>query len=317
MVVVPTFSYYERALMIVAIGEILFDIFPQYRRLGGAPFNFVFHIKNLGIPSRLITRVGKDPEAEEILQVLHKFNFDTNDAQQDQDSPTGKVLVELDQKGVPSFDIVNNVAYDNIHFDKNLAKILQEDQLELIYFGSLMQRSENGFRFMQKIFDLKSPEIKLLYDANLRPNCYNKRIIDQSLKHSNVVKLNVEELQIIQELQNFQGSSRDFIDFMIHKNQLDMVCVTNGANGSELFRYDGSSDDAELQPQDNIIDTVGAGDAYTAILAIGYLNDWPSQKILTIATQLASQICTIAGAIPQDNDFYQNITEMIQPVNNL
>ena len=291
--------------MILAIGEILFDIFPGYKRMGGAPFNFAFHVSNFGMPARFITRIGNDADGKEILQELKQFGFITDDVQVDDKHNTGKVIVTLDAKGVPEFNILPNVAYDHIAFDPSIASLLNE-KTQLIYFGSLIQRSECGFTTVQKILSKRHRNTRCLYDVNLRPQCFTKAIVMESLKQTHVLKLNDEELEIIKQMFGFEKKSRKFIEFLMIKFDIEMISLTKGEKGSCLYIKDG---EYCIEPNKirKIVDTVGAGDAYTAILAIGYLNKWHPERILTVATDFASSICKNEGAIPSSKSVYERI----------
>jgi fructokinase len=300
--------------MILAIGEILFDIFPGYKRIGGAPFNFAFHLKNLGIPTRFITRIGNDADGKKIRQQLKQYGFITDDIQIDNRYNTGKVIVNLDTQGVPEFKILPDVAYDHIAFNPKIASLLDENT-RLLYFGSLIQRSECGFKTLQKILSQRHQNTKCLYDVNLRPQCFTKAIIINSLKQSDVLKLNDEELKIIKQMFEVEKKSREFIDFLMIKFDIEMVSLTKGEKGSCLYI---ENEEYCMAPNRTrkIVDTVGAGDAYTAILAIGFLNKCDPERILTVATDFASSICENEGAIPSSKSVYEKIKTLSKEVIN-
>lgn len=300
--------------MILVVGEILFDAFPDYKRLGGAPFNFAFHLKNFGMPTRFITRIGNDADGKEILQQLKQYGFITDDIQVDNKHGTGSVMVKLDTKGVPEFNILPDVAYDHIAFDPSIASLLDENT-KLIYFGSLIQRSKCGFKTLQKILSQRNQNTKCLYDINLRPRCFTKAIIIESLKQSDVLKLNDEELEIIKQMFGLEKKSRAVIEFLMIKFDIEMISVTKGEKGSCLYIKD---EEYCIDPNRNrkIVDTVGAGDAYTAILAIGYLNKWHPERILTVATDFASSICENEGAVPSSKRFYEKIITLTKEIIN-
>ena len=296
--------------MILTIGEILYDIFPEYKRLGGAPFNFAFHVKNLGTPVRFISRVGNDLEGREIINFLQQHNLPIENIQTDNRHSTGKVLIELNGKGVPAFNILPDVAYDYIEFNRSIASLLNTD-IELIYFGTLAQRSEYGFKTIQQLLSQRAPVTKCLYDINLRPHCFTKQIIVDSLRQCDVLKLNNEELEILKQIFAFKKSSRSFIEYLMIKYRLEMLSLTKGKNGSELFTLN-KHFQKEPGKLNNAADTVGAGDAYTAMLSIGYINKWPPEQILEKASEFAARICEIEGAIPIDPNFYKKIIASIK-----
>ncbi len=296
--------------MILSIGEILFDIFPDYKRLGGAPFNFAFHLKKLGMPVRFISRVGKDAEGDEIAGMIERYGFGLDNIQTDAQHATGTVLVETDDKGVPNFNILENTAYDHLDYT-NAVKTMLSGTVDLIYIGSLAQRSPKGFETIQRILNDKRPHTRILYDVNLRPDCYKDAIIKESLKHTHVLKLNDEESDIIKKMFGFRKNSRKFVEFLFTEFPLEMLALTKGAQGSELYTKDLHIHHKSRQLK-NITDTVGAGDGFAAILAIGYLRRWPMDTILATATGFAEKICRIEGAIPDNPNFYKDFKKIIQ-----
>jgi fructokinase len=289
--------------VVLVLGEILFDVFPRYKRLGGAPFNVAFHLNKLGIASCFISRIGKDNEGKEILDILKQRRFPITHIQVDDHYPTGKVLVKLDSQGIPTFNILADAAYDYIEYNRRVATALKST--DLIYFGSLVQRTQTGFFTLQTLLKEKKPDTMCLYDVNLRPGGYNKTVVSQSLLHSNVLKLNEEELEVIKGLLGFRQGARDFIAFLMKEYSLDMIALTRGEKGSDLYTQN-SHHSIGIEKQTEVADTVGAGDAYTAILVIGYLQGWGPEKILEQASTFAGEICQIKGAIPADDQFYEN-----------
>lgn len=301
--------------MILSVGEILYDVFPGYRRMGGAPFNISYHLQKLGAPVSFVSRIGIDHEAELLMDQLHESAFDTTHIQRDTKKQTGEVIVTIDDSGEPVFKIVPDVAYDYIDFSP-VDTIIQNESVSLIYFGTLMQRGEYGFATLQKILLSKNPTTKCLYDVNLRPKCYNRSIINASLKHTNVLKMNETELQTIKKLFDARKQSDiDFIHYLINDYDIEMIAITKGASGSELFTLENRYD-VKTDRNDNINNSVGAGDAYTAILALGYLCGWHPKKILSNATSFAAGICGEDGALPSSNSFYNNWQLVCEKVKN-
>jgi fructokinase len=288
--------------VILVIGEILFDVFPDYKRLGGAPFNFAYHLKNFGFEVRFISRIGRDAAGKEILGRLEAFGFDRDDIQMDNDHPTGTVTVSLDKKGSPRFDIVPDVAYDYIEFiPEQHSKMAREAQM--IYFGSLAQRSAVGFKNLQTMISRKAPGALNLYDINLRPGCYNDTLIENSLVKTDIVKLSTEELLELKQLMGFKKDRQAFIPYLLSAYSLDTVSLTKGERGSELFTAQGHFS-SESVAGVKVVDAVGAGDAYAAMLAAGILRNWPPEETLLRASMFSSGICEIKGAIPDSASFY-------------
>ena len=291
--------------MILVVGEILFDIFPKSKRLGGAPFNFAYHLKHLGFPVRFISRIGIDDNGMKIIDRIKEAGFDTDDIQLDDAHPTGTVRVQLNGRGVPTFNIIPNVAYDYIEYlPKSHSKHL--DSSMLMYFGTLVQRTNHGFKQIQRFLHRRHPNCISLYDINLRPNCYSTGVIQASLHNTDILKLNSDELRECRQITGIEQDDPSLIRNMMSDYSLNMVAVTKGDDGSELYTTEGCSVAASA-PVESMVDTVGAGDAYAAMLAAGLLKKWAPQKTLSMATTFASRICTIKGAIPESSDFYLTI----------
>ena len=289
--------------MILVIGEILFDVFPDYKRLGGAPFNFAYHLKNFGFEVRFISKIGRDAAGDEILDKLEACGFDRHDIQTDDEHPTGSVTVRLDKKGSPRFDIISDVAYDHIEFiPEQHSKMVREAQM--IYFGSLAQRSEAGYKNLQAIISRKGSGALNFYDINLRPGCYNDTLIENSLLKTDILKLSEEELEELKRPMDFKKNHQAFIHYLLSAYSLHTISLTMGAMGSELFTAQGHFS-SESEAGVKVVDTVGAGDAYAAMLAAGILRDWPPEVTLQRASLFSSGICEIKGAIPENTSFYE------------
>jgi fructokinase len=289
--------------VILVIGEILFDVFPNYRRLGGAPFNFAYHLKNFGFNVRFVSKIGMDDAGKEILHKLELARFNLDDIQLDEDHPTGSVNVQLDKSGAPQFDIISEVAYDYIEFIPEYHSNLINDA-QIIYFGSLVQRSEAGCKNLQAFISRNSSEILNFYDINLRPGCYNNAIIEKSLLKTDILKLNTDELGKLKQMLSLKINNDEFVYHLMETHSIHTVSLTKGELGSELFTNQGcfSSEPAEAI---RVVDSVGAGDAYAAMLVAGLLKKWQPEKILDRASLFASRICEIKGAIPDSASFYE------------
>lgn len=289
--------------MILAIGEILFDIFPHYRRIGGAPFNFAYHLRQLGYDVRFISRVGRDAAGREILGRLAQAGFHTGDLQIDASHPTGEVRVSLDAAGSPTFDIRPAAAYDFID-DNSRISALMNGGPKLIYFGSLIQRTSRGFHQLHRMLTDTPDGSCFFYDMNLRQGCAEAEIIRRSLERSRIVKLNDAELTQAGGLLGFSENGADLAEKLIQAFDMDAVVLTLGAEGSRVFAG-GERFQAPAPPPEHVQDTVGAGDAYAAMLAAGLLLGGGWEDIMTAAARFASKICGISGAIPDDDGFYE------------
>jgi fructokinase len=289
---------------VLVIGEILFDVFPTYTRMGGAPFNFAYHLSQCGFPVHFISRIGDDAYGHEILDTLESRGFNTTYIQRDARYPTGTVQVHLDDKGIPEFNIVADVAYDRIDFDPDVHQALL-DQTRLIYFGTLVQRSPHGFDSLQHFFDRRQPNTIRFYDINLRPNCFSKSVLATSLDHCDVLKLNVDELRVYKEMfaLNPSETDEDVRRHLMDTFGIGTLALTDGEHGSTVYA-NGQSHPSSPQTVLNLVDTVGAGDGFAAMMAAGLLLDWPLELIHSRAAEFAARICSIKGAIPESADFY-------------
>lgn len=290
--------------MILSIGEVLYDVFPDGRRLGGAPFNFAFHLKMLGFPVRFLSKVGEDDAGRSILQRLEEGGFATEDIGLDPDHETGWVRVRLDDKGSPTFHIIPDVAYDFITRDAHVTALV-ESAPKLISFGSLIQRTEAGFRNLHGILDFRRNGTRLFYDMNLREGCREVNIIEASLTRADILKLSDEELDVSARLLGFSGQGDSLVDTLMNRFDIPVVALTRGADGSSLF-MNGRRYDAVPASNIRVVDTVGSGDAYAAMMAAGILDGKPPEAIISEATRFSGRICTIGGAIPADRRFYDD-----------
>ena len=297
-------------ILILSIGEILFDMLPEGRRLGGAAFNFAYHLHRLDGPVRFLSRIGKDPEGREILDFLDQQQFPVDDLQQDTNHPTGRVKVTLDERGTPRFDILPGMAYDFITSTPSIERFVAED-CQLIYFGSLIQRTASAARTLNRILHRRSPLAKCLFDVNLRPGCFDADSLNYSLRETDILKLNDEELSTLAAMNAISGDTADKVAAIMARFNIDMVALTRAERGSSLFT---GEDRHDIQPTHavQIKDTVGAGDAFAAMLAIGYMHNWPAERTLASANRLATKVCGIEGAIPGDPSFYKRLREALE-----
>lgn len=289
--------------MILAIGEILFDVFPHYRRIGGAPFNFAHHVKHLGMEVVFITRIGDDAAGSEIRAILETKGFDTRFVQIDKNHETGRVIVTPDGSGSHEFEIRSDAAYDHIDLPDNPAHIAGDRPVDLIYFGTLAQRTEAAFSVVQGFLEKREPETKCFYDVNLRTGNFSDAVIRKSIENTDILKLNNQELAYIRNMYQRNEPDPASAQWLIRNFGIEIVSLTKGASGSDIFTLD-KHKHADV-PASEIADTVGAGDAYAAILAVGYLKGLPLEQTLSIANGFSSQICTIKGAVPDDPAFYE------------
>ena len=294
-------------MKIVSIGEILFDCFPDKEVIGGAPFNFFYHIKKLTDDAEFVSRVGNDERGELLINFLNEKNISSKYVQRDDEHPTGIVNVKIDEKGNPDFDIVSACAYDFIEINNEINKLVQSET-SLLYFGTLAQRNAVSRRTIQSLL---GKNIKYFCDINLRSPYFTREILSESLNNLNVLKLNEHELKVLSELflsgySNLHASAR-----AIHERfELEILSVTLGERGS-LLLDEFNFNENKYSPS-GIVDTVGAGDAYAAILCRGYLNKLPIEKINFLANKFAAFICGIKGAIPLNDEIYKEFKEELR-----
>ena len=293
-------------LKITSIGEILFDIYPHYKRIGGAPFNFIYHIWKLTGSGKFISRIGADPLGAEILTFLNKAGFDVAAIQVDEKHHTGTVDVALDENKTPTFTITPDTAYDNIELNDTTQNIVSNNT-DILYFGTLAQRSNVTRSTIQSLW---RQDKKFFYDINLRQNFYSKELLEECLRVSNVVKLNIDELKLVSELEeitsdNFVKSAKIIAD----KYNIELLCVTLGEDGAVLIKENETSE-YKSKPE-RVVDTVGAGDAFSAMLAIGYMLNWNIDRTVELASEFAADICKVKGALPEDDKIYNKFLERI------
>ncbi len=293
------------AFRILCVGEILFDVYPQYKRLGGAPFNFAYHLHQFGEQVAFLSRIGGDSDGREIQEFLIEQSFPVRLLQIDSAHPTGTVEVTLDKKGIPNFIINENVAYDFISLNDDINEYLVQG-VDLIYFGTLAQRNAVSRRSIQEILQSAPQKTLNFYDMNLRQSFYDREILQHSLKHSDIVKLNEDEFLLVNKMFGFSGTEDRSAADLMQKFDIEYLCITKGASGSTLFMDDKKVNWKNTDNEDlDIIDTVGAGDSFAAAFANGILKNWDGEKIIERASNFAAAVCTISGAIPESRGFYQ------------
>ncbi len=291
---------------ITSIGEILFDIYPNHKRLGGAPLNFIYHIKKLTGNGNIVSRVGKDVLGNKVINELKHVGLSTEFLQEDHHHPTGTALVSLDNNGVPQFKIERDCAYDFIESNDEVENLINTET-DCLYFGTLAQRSETSRKTIQSFF---KHGLKYFADINLRQDFYNEEILEATLKSADFLKLNYDEMHVLNDLFVHIEYSTEQVAFeLMEKYELNMIAVTRGENGSSIFengkRFDYSSIDGK------VVDTTGAGDAFAAILCFGYLSGLEIPYINKLANDFAYDVCQIEGALPKNDRIYESYREQL------
>jgi fructokinase len=296
--------------VILVIGEILVDIFPEYRRIGGAPFNFSYHLRQAGLPVCFVSRIGKDNTGKEISEFLLQNNFDALAVQTDDFRPTGRVMVYPEAGGGHRFEIIKDTAYDHIELPDSPYTVTGQTP-SLIYFGTLVQRTPEMFARLQEFLEHRDSKSRCFCDINLRPDCYTTETVLRSVAQADILKINHEELATISSMLSRPAESEDeFVQWLMAAYGIEMVSLTLGERGSRLYTP-GSRHETGVPDKGPTVDTVGAGDAYAAVVALGYLQNWQPGRILSEAADFAARICRIQGAIPEKRDFYAPLIQRL------
>ncbi|MFT3993230.1 MAG: carbohydrate kinase [Dysgonomonas sp.] len=284
--------------IVVGLGEILWDVFPERKVLGGAPANFAYHVSQFGFNGYTVSAIGEDLLGKEILSNLEdkKLNY----LLETTDYPTGTVQVTLNKSGVPQYEICENVAWDNIPFTvrtENLAKNTQT-----VCFGSLAQRSAVSRETIRK-FIAAMPENSLkIFDINLRLDYYTKEVIEESLQMANMMKINDEEVVKVATLFGWAGEEQDICRRLLNEYNLDILILTKGTDGSFVFTPRQTS--YQPTPKIHVADTVGAGDSFTAAFVAAYLHGERIEDAHQLAVEVSAYVCLQHGAMPKLADAY-------------
>jgi fructokinase len=279
---------------IIGIGEVLWDLLPAGREMGGAPANFAYHANALGASAQVITRLGTDTDGRELLQRFERIGLPTALVQKDATAPTGTAGVALAAQGVPTFTIQENVAWDNL--EAPLEAITRVRESDAVCFGSLAQRSKTSRESIQRLVAAAGQQALRVFDINLRQAYYSPEIIVQSLGLANVLKLNEDELAILAKMLGLPDSPEEQVARLSKDFALRLVALTRGANGSLLYQQGRWSEQRPRAVQ--IVDTVGAGDSFSAALVLGLLLGRELDEIHAAAAEVAGYVCSCAGATP-------------------
>lgn len=280
---------------VVGIGEVLWDVLPEGKKLGGAPANFACHVSRFGLNGLVISAVGKDKLGDEIINVFNQKRLEYQ--LEKTDFPTGTVEVTLDNAGVPQYDIKENVAWDNIPFTEEIRMIASHTRAAC--FGSLAQRSQNSRRSINAFLDSMpdSEDSLKVFDINLRQNFYSEEIVQESLSKCNILKINDEELLIVKDLLSLRGRSQEELcNELMALGNLRMLILTCGTKGSMVFSQEGIS--VLGTPTVQVADTVGAGDSFTAAFISSLIKGKTVREAHQTAVNVSAYVCTQQGAMP-------------------
>lgn len=279
----------------IGIGEVLWDMFPEEQKIGGAPANFAYHVSQLGLNGYIASAVGKDILGDRAVETLERKGL--RSIIQRADFPTGTVKITLNAHGIPEYSIQDSVAWDNITFDDNLQRLAAET--DLVCFGSLAQRhtlSRNTICGFIDAMPNRNDTLKV-FDINLRQNFYDKETLHESLLRCNVLKINDEELEIVSQMFGlFATDPKDRLQKILTQYGLKLVILTCGTNGSYILTSESVS---YLQtPQIKVADTVGAGDSFTAAFCAALTHGKSIRESHELAVEVSAYVCTQQGSMP-------------------
>jgi fructokinase len=283
--------------VIVGIGEILWDLFPAGKRLGGAPANFIYHTSEIGgegIQPLMISCVGADPFGREILDRWDRLSLSEEFIALDDKHPTGVVTVAVDAQGKPVYDIATNVAWDFLPGGPQLRELAAT--ADAVCFGTLAQREPKSRETIQKFLRQTGSGTLRILDINLRAPFVTKSVVEESLSLANVLKINDEELRVLAGFFALSGGEQAAVLDLMRRWKLRLVALTKGDQGSVLYTPAGSSTHGGIPVA--VADSVGAGDAFSAAIAVGMLNQFPLEKLNDCANRVASFVCTQSGGMP-------------------
>lgn len=281
--------------VVVGMGEALWDVLPEGKKIGGAPANFAYHVSQFGLPSCVVSAVGADALGKEIIE-----NFTSKGLNQliaEVPYPTGTVQVEIDQAGVPQYEIKENVAWDNIPYTARLEALA--GKTKAVCFGSLAQRNVVSRETVNRFLDAMphNDDNLVVFDVNLRQGFYNKEILCNSMKRCNILKINDEELVTVSRMFGYPGIDlQDKCWILLGKYNLRMLILTCGINGSYVFTPGNVS--FQPTPRVEVADTVGAGDSFTAAFISSILRGKSVSEAHSCAVRTSDFVCTRKGAMP-------------------
>lgn len=280
--------------LVVGLGEVLWDMLPEGRKIGGAPVNFAYHAGQFGIDTMAVSAIGNDKLGEDTIAEMNGKHL--NHIFPSVPYPTGSVQVKLDEKGVPAYDIKENVAWDNIPFTNEIESVARS--CRAVCFGSLAQRNAVSRNTIRKFIESTPSGCIRIFDINLRQNFYTSNVIRDSLEHCNILKINDEEIMLVSRMFNYDSSNIENVCRTIMEDfSLEKVILTCGTKGSYIFTKGGVS--FMPTPKVNVADTVGAGDSFTGSFCAAILRGLPVAEAHKKAVEVSAYVCTQNGAMPE------------------
>jgi fructokinase len=280
---------------IVAIGETLWDIFPHERTPGGAPANFAYHAAQQGMEAHIVSAVGNDQLGQELLTFLKSKNLSSKYIHVSDKHPTGTVQVILNQ-GIPSYNITENTAWDNIPYSNDLEALA--GKANSICFGSLACRSTQSRETIFKFLEATHKDCLKVFDINLRQHYYCAELLEKAFEIANILKLNDEEIETVASFFELTGNTNEIISFLRDTYQFKAVILTKGAEGASYFSDEGVFS-CKPATSENPVSTVGCGDSFTATLVSRLLYGDAPGSAMNTAEKVASYVSTQPGAMPE------------------
>lgn len=280
---------------VVGIGEVLWDMLPDGKKLGGAPANFAYHVGQFGLPSCVVSAIGHDNLGRELIHALEEKNLHYEVASVDY--PTGTVAVELDDAGIPSYDITRDVAWDHIPVTDELMTLAGETAA--VCFGSLAQRSPESRATIMNFIDAIPAENSplIVFDANLRQDFHTPEVLTESMRRANVLKINDDELAMLRSMLELPaGTDEEVCRMVMDRYGLEILILTCGVSGSHVFA--GAETSSLPTPKVEVADTVGAGDSFTAAFIASLLRGRSIAQAHRKAVDVSAFVCSSFGAMP-------------------
>lgn len=280
---------------VVGIGEVLWDMLPDGKKLGGAPANFAYHVGQFGLPSCVVSAIGHDNLGRELIHALEEKHLHYEVASVDY--PTGTVAVELDNAGIPSYDITRDVAWDHIPVTDELMTLAGETAA--VCFGSLAQRSPESRATIMNFIDAIPAENSplIVFDANLRQDFHTPEVLTESMRRANVLKINDDELAMLRSMLELPaGTDEEVCRMVMDRYGLEILILTCGVSGSHVFA--GAETSSLPTPKVEVADTVGAGDSFTAAFIASLLRGRSIAQAHRKAVDVSAFVCSSFGAMP-------------------
>ncbi len=278
---------------VIGIGETVWDVFPSGKRLGGAPVNFAFFAKEFGAEAYPVSAIGNDALGDETLEALKATGLNLGHIQRN-DKPTSQVLVTMDGAGVPQYEIVEGVAWDALACDGGTLELFRD--ADVVCWGTLAQRTPCSHESIMNMLASTPASCLKVYDINLRQHYFSHDLVEESLRHADVLKLNEDELPVVSGMFSIEDDAAHSIAELIRRFSLKNVIFTQGSSCSEVYGPEGLLSHLPT-PKVKVVDTVGAGDSFTATYVMARLNRASITEAHRLAVDVAAFVCTQSGAV--------------------